>query len=217
MNDNFFYKILTFFKNYFTVIFLILIFLASSYSVFHSSFFHVHDFTHAARIAEMARGLDQGQFPVRWSENFGYGFGMPLFNFYAPLPYFVAAIFLKLGLNVILSIKLLYLSINFLTLFGAYLLGKKLFGRWGGLLLSAAYTLAPYRALNLFIRGAISEAFAMAFLPFVIYAIVSFISKKDKKYLLLLTVSLFSIIISHNLTALIFIPIAGFFTFIYLN
>lgn len=204
------------FKNYFIIILLFLILLASSYSLIHRSFFHIHDFTHATRIAEMARALDDGQFPVRWSENLGYGFGMPLFNFYAPLPYFIGALFLKLGSDAVTSIKLLYLLSNTVTLLGAYLLGKKMFGRHGGLLLAGAYTLAPYRALNLFVRGALSEAFAMAFLPWVLWAIISFVKKQDKKYLLILIISIFSIILSHNLTAMIFIPMAALFVFVYL-
>lgn len=195
---------------------LIFIFLASSYSLFHPSFFHIHDFTHAARIAEMARALVDGQLPVRWSENFGFGFGMPLFNFYAPLPYFVGAIFLELGFSAVASLKILYFLSNLLTLWGAYLLGKRLFGRSGALLLAAAYTLAPYRAVNLFVRGALSEAWAMAFLPFVLWGIISFVQNRQKKYLLVLLLSLVAIILSHNLTALMFIPLSALFVFVYL-
>lgn len=203
-------------KKILTTFFLFLIFLASSYSLLHRGFFHVHDFTHAARIAEMARALVDGQLPVRWSENFGFGFGMPLFNFYAPLPYFVGAIFLQMGFSVVTSLKLLYFLSNFLTMWGAYFLGKRLFGRGGALILSAAYTLAPYRAVNLFVRGALSEAWAMAFLPFVLWGIISFIQTKQRKYLLVLLLSLAAIVLSHNLTALMFIPLSAFFVFVYL-
>jgi len=209
--------LLNFLKNYFVAIALILIFLLSSYSFFHTSFFHIHDFTHAARIAEMARALDEGQFPVRWSANFGYGFGMPLFNFYAPLPYFIGALFSKMGFDVITSIKLLCLLINLITVLGSYLLGRKMFGRFGGLLLASAYTLAPYRAVNLFVRGAFSEVFAMAFLPLVVFAIIAFVKNQNKKYLLLLLISIFAIILSHNLTAMIFLPLAALFVFLYLS
>lgn len=208
--------LLNFLKNYFVAIALILIFLLSSYSFFHTSFFHVHDFTHAARIAEMARALDEGQFPVRWSANFGYGFGMPLFNFYAPLPYFIGALFFKMGFSVVTSIKLLCLLINLITLVGSYLLGRKMLGRFGGLILAASYTLAPYRALNLFVRGAFSEVFAMAFLPLVLFSILAFVKNQNKKYLLLMLVSIFAIILSHNLTAMIFLPLAALFAFLYL-
>jgi hypothetical protein len=38
---------------------------------------------------EMERSLQRFEFPVRWSANFGFGYGMPLFNFYAPLPYYL--------------------------------------------------------------------------------------------------------------------------------
>lgn len=205
-----------FLKNYFVVIALILIFLLSNYSFFHPSFFHVHDFTHAARIAEMARALDEGQLPVRWSANFGYGFGMPLFNFYAPLPYFIGALFFKMGFDLVTSIKLLCIFINLVTIFGSYLLGKKMLGRFGGLLLVSAYALAPYRAVNLFVRGAFSEVFAMAFLPLVLFAIVAFAKEEKKKYLLLLLISILAIILSHNLTAMIFLPLAALFTFVFL-
>ena len=208
--------IVNFLKSYFVVIALILIFLLSSYSFFQAGFFHVHDFTHGARIAEMARALDEGQFPVRWSANFGYGFGMPLFNFYAPLPYFIGGLFFKMGFDVITSIKLLCLFINLITIIGSYLLGRKMLGRFGGLLLASAYTLAPYRAVNLFVRGAFSEVFAMAFLPLVLFSILAFVKNQNKKYLLLLLISIFAIILSHNLTAMIFLPLASLFAFLYL-
>ena len=208
--------IVNFLKSYFVIIALILIFLLSSYSFFQTSFFHVHDFTHGARIAEMARALDEGQFTVRWSANFGYGFGMPLVNFYAPLPYFIGALFFKMGFDVVTSIKLLCLFINLITIIGSYLLGRKMLGRFGGLLLASAYTLAPYRAVNLFVRGAFSEVFAMAFLPLVLFSILAFVKNQNKKYLLLLLISILAIILSHNLTAMIFLPLAGLFAFLYL-
>lgn len=190
---------------------LIIIFFASSYALFTSGLFHVHDYTHAARIAEMTRGLDAGQLPVRWSDNFGYGFGMPLFNFYAPLPYFIGALFHKLGFSIIMSVKLLYLTIAAITIVGAFLLGKRLYGRFAGVLLAALYTLAPYRALNLFVRGALSEAMAMAFFPWVLWSILSYIKQKEPKYLLYTCLSLTGIILSHNLSALMFFPMAALF------
>lgn len=190
---------------------LLTVFLASSYALLEPGFFHVHDYTHAARIAEMARGLDAGQLPVRWSDNFGYGFGMPLFNFYAPLPYFVGALFWKIGLPIVLSIKALYLLTNLLTVLGSFLLGKRLYGRFAGVMLAAVYTLAPYRALNLFVRGALSEALAMAFFPWVLWAIVAFVQSQQRRYLLYLTLSLTAIMLSHNLSALIFVPMAALF------
>src|SRR3989344_5903619 len=58
----------------------------------HNTFFPLHDYTHVARLSEMHRALVDGYLPVRWSKNLGFGYGMPLFNFYAPLFYYVAEI-----------------------------------------------------------------------------------------------------------------------------
>ena len=208
-------KVLNFIKKYCVAVFFLIFLFATNYYLLNNRFFRVHDYTHAARIAEMGRALKEGAFPVRWSENFGYGFGMPLFNFYAPLPYFVGALFWLIGFDVIVVIKLLYFISSFLAIWGAFKLGKKLFGNWGGLLLAAAYVLAPYRAVNLFVRGALSEAWAMAFLPWVLYAAFAWLENKDKKLLSILVFSLVGIVLSHNLTALMFIPLAGLISFAY--
>ena len=63
---------------------LLLVIVASSWALLKPGMFDVHDFIHGVRITEMTSALQEGQFPVRWSQNFGYGYGMPLFEFYAP-------------------------------------------------------------------------------------------------------------------------------------
>ncbi|NLG06370.1 MAG: hypothetical protein GX559_01580 [Candidatus Pacebacteria bacterium] len=198
--------------NYLTIPILCLIFLASSYYLFQSGFFSVHDFPMAARIAEMADIMASGQFPPRWSANFGYGFGMPLFNFYAPLPYIIGALLYFFSHNLIFVIKALYLIINFFTMLGSYKLGKRIGGRAAGLALAAIFTLAPYRALLLFVRGALSEAMAISFFPWAMLAVVNLQKQAGKafqhyKNYLLLFFSLLGIVLSHNLSALMFIPL----------
>lgn len=208
-------------EKYFVWLFLLAIFIASTYYLWQAGMFYVHDFTIGAKIVEMSNGLKSGQIPIRWSVNLGYGFGMPLFNFYAPLPYFLGAIFYLLSGQLILSIKFLYLLLSLITLLGSFKLGKKMCGFWAGLLLAAAFTLAPYRAVNLFVRGALSEAFAMSFFPWVILAIENLVQEKNKQKitgnLILLFISLLAIILSHNLSALMFIPFAALWAFLRLR
>ena len=105
---------------------LVLVFLASSWVLFQPGFFRAHDYIHATRIVEMTTALNEGHFPVRWSKNLGYGYGMPLFEFYAPLPYLVGAGFYWLGLSAVFSVKLIFFLSSLLTLIGAYKLGAKL-------------------------------------------------------------------------------------------
>ncbi len=202
------------------IIALILIFSSSSWSLLRPDFFRVHDYVHAARIAEMTRSLQDGHFPVRWTQNFGFGYGMPLFQFYAPLPYYFGSFFYWLGIDIVSSVRLLFLTANLGSVLAAYYLGKKLFGRMGGLLTSAAFTLAPYRALNLFVRGAVAESFGMLFYPLILYCLILLIEAKEKSKIkqawIFLTLSVVGLLLSHNLSSLIFLPFSVVFAGLYL-
>jgi hypothetical protein len=186
---------------------LALIFILASLPLFRFELFQMHDFTHGARIAEMTRALQDGHFPVRWSENFGFGYGMPLYQFYAPLPFYVGALIYWLSGNLILAVKLLFILSNGLTLVGAYLLGRELFkNERSGILSAAILTLAPYRALNLYIRGALSEAWGIMVVPWILWSIVKVLQKKKYSQIWLI-ISLTVLFLSHNLSVVIFAPL----------
>ncbi len=167
--------------------------------------FFLHDFTHAARIAEMSLALGEGDFPVQWSKNFGYGYGMPLFLFYGPLAYYVGAILYGVSGSIVWSTLILFVLANGITLAGSYLLGKAMSGRLGGLLFSILVTLAPYRAVNLFLRGALNEAWAMAFLTWLLFG-WWLLMKKHRFGWILITLSTAAILLTHNLSAIYFLP-----------
>lgn len=197
-------------KNIVLTTLVIAIFVSSSWALVNPKLFPVHDSLHAARISQMNLALSEGHFPVRWSPDYGYGYGMPLFQFYAPLPYYSGNIFYSLGLSTSESIRLLYVITNIVTLIGAYKLGKILFGSSGGLIAAAAITLAPYRAVNLFVRGAISEAWGIMALPWILYGIICVLEKKPRGWVVL-TISLLVLFLSHNITTLLFIPVSVVF------
>jgi hypothetical protein len=184
--------------------------LATSWALWNPNFFRIHDYVHAARIAEMTRALQDGHFPVRWSRNFGYGYGMPLFEFYAPLPYYVGSLFYWVGVPIVVAIKLLFIICTLFTFIGMYRLGSRLFGRAGGILSALALTLAPYRAVNLYVRGALSEAWGIMALPWVLLGIVQIVRKEKGGWLTLL-LGLLMLFLSHNITTMLFIPISILF------
>lgn len=202
---------------------LLAIFLASSWSLFRPGFFRAHDYTHAARISEMTLALKDGHFPVRWTRNFGFGYGMPLFEFYAPLPFYIGSFFYYLGLDVVLSIKILYFLANGLTALGIYLLIKELFVYrkkqsfidQAALLATAAFTLAPYRAVNLFVRGALSEAWGIMTFPWILLGIVKLV-KREKNAWQILLLALVVLFLSHSLMTMIFVPVSLVFAVGYL-
>src|SRR5438477_7875517 len=58
------------------------------------------------RVQQLYTELQAGVFPVRWMPDGAYGMGYPFFNFYAALPFYVAAGMRFFGFGTILSIKL---------------------------------------------------------------------------------------------------------------
>jgi hypothetical protein len=203
-------------QNIFLIIILLSIFAATSWSVLNPGLGVGHDLNHQARIFEMAQGLQDGAFPVIWSENLAYGYGMPLFEFYAPLPYLIGALFYMVGFNLQHSVEAMVLVPNILTVLGAYWLGKELFkNKWAGLLTSATISMAPYRAVDLFVRTAISEGWAIAFLVLTLLGIVQVVHQKKFGWLVFST-SFASLILSHNLTALMSLPFLVLFSLSYI-
>lgn len=193
---------------------LLVLWLATSWSLFHPSFFLVHDYVHAARVAELLRAVQEGHFPVRWSGNFGYGYGMPLFEFYAPLPFYVGALFYWLGLPMVMVLKILWAGCSAVTIGGGYKLGKELWGKSGGLVLAAALGLAPYRAVNLFVRGSLSEAWGIMAMPWIMVGGIGVIKGKRWGWWTLV-LGVVTLMLSHNLTTLMFVPISALLVTLY--
>jgi hypothetical protein len=202
-------------KQFVVAISILLITLASSWALLRTQFFRGHDYIHAARIAEMTQALEDGHFPVRWTQNFGYGYGMPLFEFYAPLPYYAGSFLYWLGLPIVPTVQALFLLGSLLTAWGAYKLGSVLFGRAGGVLTAAMVTLAPYRAVNLFVRGALSEAWGIMAMPWVLYGVVQVV-RRQKRGWLTLVLSLVALMLSHNIMTLLFVPLSLLFAALYM-
>ena len=84
-------------KKFFPFIFLFTVSVLAIYPFFHSGFFPIHDDTQVQRVFEMKTALKDGMFPVRWVPDLGYGYGYPIFNFYAPLPYYIGGFINLLG------------------------------------------------------------------------------------------------------------------------
>lgn len=169
-------------------------------------FFPIHDDAQVARVYEMTKALRDGMFPVRWSQDLGYGFGYPIFNFYNPFPYYLASFFGILGVDALLSTKLMVILGVILSFISMYILSKEFWGRWGGILSASLYGLAPYHAVDLYVRGDFTESLAYSFIPLIFYGLWKIHLQSKWEYVILTSLSFAAVIISHNLTALIISP-----------
>lgn len=136
-------------------------------------FFPMHDDTQVGRVVAMGRALRNGQFPVRWVSELGYGYGYPIFNFYGPLPYYVGGSLYALGLTGLAATKMMFA----LGIVGAgiamYLALSPFVGHLGAIVASAFYMYAPYHAVQIYVRGAVGEFWVLVFLPLVFFGLGS--------------------------------------------
>lgn len=184
-----------------------------SWAFFSPEFFRVHDYTHVARIVEMRHALDAGHFPVHWTQNFGYGYGMPLFLFYGPLVFYLGAGLTYLGFSALMAMKLLFFLSGVVAFAGMYLLMRR-YSHTAGLIAATLFFTAPYRAVDLFVRGALNEVWAIAFLPWLLYGGLKILENK-KAGVVITAVSTAAIILTHNLTAFFSIPLLGLLTLVW--
>lgn len=196
IKNKFFWPILTF----------ILIIPAFSF-LFKPGYFNMHDDMQMIRQLEMEKCLKDGQIPCRWTPDLGYGYGYPLFNFYPPMPYFVGQVYRTLGFSFVNSVKATAVTQIVLAAAFMYLLAASIFGSSGAFLASIFYTYAPYHALNIFVRGAMNEAWASVFFPLIFYFSRRLILENKFKYVIGLALAFTGLLLSHNPMALTFVPI----------
>ncbi|MBQ6154590.1 hypothetical protein IJI99_01790 [bacterium] len=202
-------------KNWLTMAIWTSVLLVSSWICLTKPMFYTHDYLHGVRIAQMAKGLLEGQFPVLWSQDFGFGYGMPRVEFYAPLPYFVGAIFYLISGDLLLSVKGLYILLNVLTMWGMYTWARYFFDRPTSALAGGMLTLASYRAVDIFVRGAMSEAWAIMALPWLLAGITG-ILRGEKKGMVMAFWGGITLCLSHNITTMLAAPLLLLYILLYI-
>lgn len=192
------------------ILLLVILSLLSSWRLFRPGYPSMQDDIQVFRLEQFDQCLQDRQIPCRYISEGGLGYGYPLYNFYSPLPYAVAELIHLVGFSFIDSIKISFIIPAIIRTFGMYLLAASFFGSSGGFLAATLYSLAPYQALNTFVRGAIGETWALALLPLVFWSLSQ---KKGKLSVLFLS----CLLLSHNLTLIYALPFLALFTIITKN
>jgi len=188
--------------------FLILVFLSlfAIIPLFHSGFFPIHDDEQIARLQQLTLAINNFQIPPRWVPDLGFGYGFPLYNFYPPLVYYLGYLFHTLGLSLINSTKLV-MGLGFiLSSFFMFLWVRRHYGVIAGIFAAFLYTYAPYHAVDLYVRGALSEFFSFVWIPAVFWALDRVVEKKSVNSSLLAGLFLGFVFLTHNLVLIQLAP-----------
>lgn len=193
-------KLIKFLKANYLLLVVILLSIFSFVRMLKPGMFSTQDF-HLFRLFEFDKCVKSLQIPCRWAPDAGLGYGEPLFNFYGQIPYALGEMYHLAGGTFIDSLKLLFI----LSLIGSgismYFLSKEIWkDGYGALISSIIYIYAPYRALDIWVRGALPEALSFVFFPLLILAM-------EKKKTLWFSFLLALLILTHNLSLVLFLPV----------
>lgn len=187
------------FKKTIFLILILFVCLLASWPLLTRGFIPTHDGEyHLIRFFEFDKSIRAGNFFPRWASGLNSGLGAPIFNFFYPLPNYIAEGFHLLGFSFIISFNLTMTAGIFLGGLFFYFWLKNRFGFWPAMVGSFFYTLAPYHLLDVYVRGSVGEVLALGFFPAILWAV----DKKSKWF----SVFLALLILSHNILAMIFMP-----------
>lgn len=195
--------------NFWPLLIVILIALLASKGLIGQGYFNMHDDLQMMRQLELEKCFLTLQIPCRWVPDMGYGFGFPLFNFYPPLPYLFGELFRLFGIAFVDTVKLTFIFAFIASGVTMYFLAKEFFGKVGGTVSAIFYLWAPYHSVDIYVRGAMNEAWGIIWFPLILlsgYKLI--ISKKENsKWIIILALSWVGLLLSHNLMAMIFAPV----------
>ena len=194
-------------KNKFIAAILIVLSLIAVLALMHPGLPITHDGQdHVARIANFYQNLAEGNLIPRWAANLNWGYGHPVLEFLYPLPSYFASIFHAIGFSLVDSVKVVNGFGMILSLVFMFFWLKQFLGKEPALLGAFLYTYAPYRFVDLYVRGDVGENLDFAFVPLVLYFIYKLYKKPKVQYLFLGSLSLAFLILAHNAIALITVP-----------
>lgn len=189
---------------------LVFAFLAARHLVFERGYFMMHDDLQMMRQLEMDKCFRDGQIPCRWVPDMGFGFGFPLFNYYPPLPYLIGEAVRVLGFSFMETVKVTFALSLIVSGISMYFLAKEFFGRIGGVLSAVFYLWAPYRSVDIFVRGAMNESWSFVWFPLIFlfaYRLIKGDKSQITKNIIFLALSYFGLFTSHNIMVMLFTPV----------
>lgn len=189
----------------------LLLLIPASWGLFVPGFYGASDDVHIAWLYELNKTIFSGQIPPRFVPDLSFGFGYPLFNFIFPMPFYLAEIFHLAGFNFVDSIKgLFFLSIP-VSFLGMYFLLRQFSSRGLSLAGAILYVYAPYRAVDLYVRGALGEIVSFIFLPVILLSIIKLKKTKSLRWVGIGAIATSSLVLSHNITAYMFMVFIALF------
>ncbi|MDX1686588.1 MAG: hypothetical protein R3248_01260 [Candidatus Promineifilaceae bacterium] len=161
---------------------------------------------HVYRLAELARLVRGGEFYPRWAPNFYFGYGYPIFNYYAPLVYYLGLpVALLPFFDAVVAVKAVFVLGLLAAGLGMYGFVRDNWGRPAAFVAAAVYVYAPYiHFVDPHMRGDLAEAFSFGVFPLALWALDRLWRSGSAAASLAAVTLVAAVILAHNLMAMVF-------------
>ncbi len=168
-------------------------------------------YLHLLRVVEIHECWQDGVFYPRWAPDMAFGYGYPIFNYFAPMLYHLTEVVHLLGLGFESAFKLVVIGSLFLGGWGMYALTKDILNPRAGILAAAAYVYAPFMLREVFVRGGYAQILAMCIMPAALWSFRRLLTRDQPIYLPTTAVLCGAIVFSHNVGGMLFFPFLALF------
>lgn len=175
-------------------------------------FWGAHDARHSVYfLFEFNRAISDGIWFPRWMPDFAFGYGYPFFNINSPLAYYVGELFVKLGLDFVSTTKLVFGLSMLASGWAMYGFVRHWLNERAALIAALVYVYAPYHLLDVYVRGALAETLALAFLPLCLWSFASAVERPRSASVIGAALSYAGLIMAHSGLALLFSLVLAFY------
>lgn len=166
--------------------------------------FTFHDETQAARVEQFTESLTNLRIPPRMAQEFSFGMGYPVFNFYAPTAYWISSFLVLSGFSVIAALKTSFLFALLGAFVGMYLLVREILEDEHSALLGATlYVTSLFIPVEIFVRGNLAEMWFISLFPITLFLLIKNSTSLTKKTFFLSTLFLSLLFTTHNILSLL--------------
>jgi hypothetical protein len=153
-------------------------------------FYSAHDGRHSVFfVAMFDEAIRDGALWPVWAMHHNQGYGYPTFLIQAPLAFYVAEIFVLLGMGITAGVKAAWAVAFLFSAWGMYGLVRRWALTWpglaetpverasqAGLMAGLLYVYAPYHLVDIYVRAALAETMLLGWLPWTFWAFDRFIA-----------------------------------------
>ncbi len=163
------------------------------------------------RIFSVAESIQAGDVYPRWAPDFTYGYGSPIFNYLAPMPYYVGGVHATIAqAEPASSFKILLILSIFTGGVGLFSFIRQHWGAVAAVVGAAVFLFSPYTLqTEPYLHNNLGTAWAVAWFPVVLWAIDRAFQSGRGRDLLILALTGMALMLSDEMLSPVLFAIAG--------